>query len=104
MYGGELIDVLPMRPGTTNGMLQQLPSSDDLRAICQNHPRVAAGYEVLLANFLHVVRLVNKFDVVTCDVANHVGTGEPHFIFSVPCADCAELSAALEQVKQFVPG
>ena len=104
MYGVKLIDVLPMQPGTPNGMLQQLPSAADLRAICQNHPRAAAGYEVLLANFLHVVRLVRKFDVVTCAVAKHVGTGEPHFLFSVPCDDWAELFSALEQVKQSVPG
>ena len=100
----ELLDVLPMSPENPGGMRQQLPSESDLRAIMQNHSRVVAGYEILLSHFLRAVRLFRRFDAHTYVVATHVGTGELHCVFSVPCADWAELSSAMEQVEQSVPG
>lgn len=51
IYGVDLITTLPMQPGRPNGMLQAMPSAADLYAICQNHARVVAGYEVLLAHW-----------------------------------------------------
>lgn len=51
MYGGPLLDELPLRPGRPEGMWQALPSASDLRAILQDHTRVVAGYEVLLSHY-----------------------------------------------------
>lgn len=60
----ELLDVLPMRPSQPDGMKQQLPSREDLRAIIQRHPRIVAGYEVLLAHYL-------RLRAAAVDVAEH---------------------------------
>lgn len=99
----ELLYVLPVSPGKPGGMLQQLPSYADLRAIMQRHPRIVAGYEVLLCHFLRAVELFRRFDVQTCDTENHVGTGEPHYVFSVPCEDWSELATILTHVCESVP-
>jgi len=47
----ELLDSLPMSTDGAGAMRQQLPSCDDLRRIMQSHPRVVAGYEVLLMHY-----------------------------------------------------
>jgi len=49
IYGVELLDSLPL----DGGMLQQLPSRDDLESIrdLRNGERIVAGYEVLLEHY-----------------------------------------------------
>ena len=46
VYGVSLIDELPL----TGNMRQAMPSRADLEQVNQRNPRVAAGYEVLLAS------------------------------------------------------
>lgn len=46
-YGIQLIERMPLG----GGMFQAMPSADDLRKCTKNNQRVAAGYEVLLANY-----------------------------------------------------
>jgi len=50
LYGVELIDDLPLRPGKEGGMRQQMPSCSDLQGVknYRQGQRVVAGYEVLL--------------------------------------------------------
>lgn len=48
IYGVQLIDVLPLNPDKSEGMLQQMPSAEDLKRCRQRGERVCAGYEVLL--------------------------------------------------------
>ena len=48
VYGVELIDTLPLGQG---GMLQAMPSRDDLRQVQRFNERTVAGYEVLLAHY-----------------------------------------------------
>ncbi len=49
IYGVELLEFLPL----DGGMLQQLPSRDDLESIrdLRNGERIVAGYEVLLEHY-----------------------------------------------------
>jgi hypothetical protein len=55
IYGVELIDTLPLGKG---GMLQQMPSRDDLERSRRNGDRVAAGYEVLLAHWREALKRI----------------------------------------------
>lgn len=59
IYGVELLDTLPLDGG---GMLQQLPSRDDLRGI-QNYrqgQRVVAGFEVLTEHYRRTLAEVER--------------------------------------------
>lgn len=47
IYGVKLIDSLPLN----NGMLQAMPSRDDLEQARKGYERVVAGYEVLLQHY-----------------------------------------------------
>ncbi|CAB4191416.1 hypothetical protein UFOVP1229_28 [uncultured Caudovirales phage] len=51
IYGVELIDTLPLGK---SGMLQQMPGRDELASVHRRNPRVANGYEVLLAHYLEL--------------------------------------------------
>lgn len=48
IYSVPLIDVLPLNPDKPEGMLQAMPSAEDLKRFRQRGDRVVAGYEVLL--------------------------------------------------------
>jgi hypothetical protein len=58
LYGVPLIKTLPMQPGKGGGARQLMPTEADLRAIVQDHCRVVAGYEVLLAHFHRLRQLL----------------------------------------------
>ncbi len=55
IYGVELIDTLPLGKG---GMIQQMPSRDDLKRSRTHGDRVAAGYEVLLAHYRDALKRI----------------------------------------------
>lgn len=60
IYGVELLDSLPL----DGGMLQQLPSRDDLESIrdLRNGERIVAGYEVLLEHYRRVKAAMDEAD------------------------------------------
>ncbi len=59
IYGIELIDNLPLGSG---GMLQAMPSRDDLIKVRRVSERTAAGYEVLLKHYRQSVRNNEELD------------------------------------------
>lgn len=49
IYGVPLLETLPL--GTNGGMLQQMPTRQDLQDVRQFCERACAGYEVLLSHY-----------------------------------------------------
>jgi hypothetical protein len=99
LHGGPLFDTLPYDPARPDGMLQQMPSAAELRSIMQDHVRVVAGYEVLTQYLVACRKLLQRFESLPATVENHVGTGEPQYVFSVPCDDFAEICTILTGLK-----
>jgi hypothetical protein len=63
LYGVELLETLRLnllRPHP-EGIRQQMPSTDDLREILQDHCRVVAGFEVLTQYLGELRKLFDKF-------------------------------------------
>ncbi len=50
LYGVPLIDTLPLTDDK-DGMRQAMPNASDLKRVARVCPRVAGGYEVLLAHY-----------------------------------------------------
>lgn len=76
-------------------MRQQLPSRRDLEQVRRYSDRTVAGYEVLLDHYSALVRTLKRVNAISCEVQNHVGSGEPHFLFPVPCDVWAELQTLI---------
>lgn len=95
-YNVELIDSLPLGKGP---MRQQLPSRQDLLRVRNHSERMVAGYEVLLNHYLTLVRMLKRVNGLSCEVQTHVGTGDPHFLFPVPCDVWAELQGLINAAE-----
>lgn len=94
LHGGELFDVLPYDPTRPGGLLQQMPSADELRSIMQDHVRVVAGYEVMTQYLVACRKLLARFES-----RNDVAPDEPNYLFSVTPDDYAEICNILSALK-----
>ena len=59
IYDVQLIESLPLGGG---GMMQEMPSREDLMACGKRFQRVAAGYEVLLHHYLIAINAISKIE------------------------------------------
>ena len=59
IYDVQLIESLPLGGG---GMMQAMPSREDLMACGKRFQRVAAGYEVLLHHYLIAINAISKIE------------------------------------------
>ena len=59
VYDVQLIESLPLGGG---GMMQAMPSREDLMACGRRFQRVAAGYEVLLHHYLIAIDTISKIE------------------------------------------
>lgn len=59
VYDVDLIDSLPLGGG---GMMQAMPSREDLMECGKRFQRVAAGYEVLLHHYLIAINAISKIE------------------------------------------
>ena len=59
VYDVQLIESLPLGGG---GMIQQMPSREDLMVCGKRFQRVAAGYEVLLHHYLLAINAINTIE------------------------------------------
>ncbi len=67
IYGVRLLHTLPLGSG---GMVQALPSRDDLKLVSKLNTRTAAGYEVLLSHYQAKCEEVSRLRDVIQQVIN----------------------------------
>jgi len=67
IYGVRLLDSLPLGKG---GMIQALPTRDDLKKVDKVSTRTAAGYEVLLAHYRERGETISSLKAVIQRVVN----------------------------------
>lgn len=90
VYGIELITELPLGVG---GMVQAMPSRNDLEQVCKINERTAAGYEVLLS---HYQRLKKELEV--CESFYHLAVKERDFERMLVSALKEDLKAEREAI------
>ena len=71
VYDVQLIESLPLGGG---GMIQQMPSREDLMVCGKRFQRVAAGYEVLLHHYLLAINAINTIE----EASEEWGQGHEH--------------------------